>query len=545
VNASWIGNHLQQLYPTLPGNGVDFNEQSCIFVIMSRASSAAADYAAKKKAQMEHAAALKAQRKGPAVHGASIMQYEAKHPHGEVTNVGGMQVECQSLGSNTEKITISRPAGSRKPLPQMHASDANDGTFDSLDGTHHHGFLRPPLDPTGVQVNLSERPILCASYDSERGEAVFGTADHGLYAVSVNNVDSKRGPKVVQMYSKKYGHTDWITSVAHMTDGRVISASMDGKLCLWDAHDRSRCVDLIGAHTKSISKVVACKRSNNAISCGYDQNVVLWKFDEMAAVSADVNKSRMKAVPKAASPNNFTVMTGHKEAIVECALFGDATAISGDRKGGLVMWDLTTGKAMRHINAGHRGSISQLHAMGNGSRDDGSESGSHMFLSAGVDGMVRLWDARCEGQKPALEIPAHATIITEGGRTGISGAAISCIAQLAPRGSGSLSGIVTGGADSIVCLLDARMSFGVVERWAHHRTGIYAIHTVDDDCIFSGDGAGMLHCYSTNFSSTDSPPNKLRYGLGCSESGAVRAIGRIGDRIVTGGEDGKALILSY
>lgn len=514
---------------------------------MSHASSAAADYAAKKKAQMEHAAALRAKRQGPAVHGASIMQFEAQLPRGEVTNIGGMEVECQSLGSNTEKITISRPAGSRKPLPQMHASDVSGGTFEDNDGTYHHEFLRPPKDPKGVQVDLSERPILCASYDSERGEAVFGTADHGLYAVSVNNVDSKRGPKVVQMYSKKYGHTDWITSVTHITDGRVISASMDGKLCLWDVHDRSRCVDLIGAHTKSVSKVVSCKRSNSAISCSYDQNVVLWKFDENDVDSGDAHRSSVKvtARSKAASSTKFTVLKGHKEAIVECAVCGDTTAISGDRKGGLVMWDLTIGTALRQVTAGHRGSVTQLHAMGSALREDGAESGSHMFLSAGVDGMVRLWDGRDNSQKAAVEIPAHATIITENGRTGISGAAISCLAQLAPRGGGSLSGIVTGGADSIVCLLDARMSFGVVERWAHHRTGIYAIETVDDDCIFSGDGAGMLHCYSTNFASTDSPPNKLRYGLGCSEAGAVRAIGRIGNKIVTGGEDGNALILSY
>jgi hypothetical protein len=87
------------------------------------------------------------------------------------------------------------------------------------------------------------------------------------------------------------------------------------------------------SHTKSVSKVVACKRSNNAVSCGYDQNVVLWKFDEMTVSGADANKSRIKVAPKAASPSNYTVMTGHMEAIVDCALFGDATAISGDRKG--------------------------------------------------------------------------------------------------------------------------------------------------------------------------------------------------------------------
>lgn len=77
-----------------------------------------------------------------------------------------------------------------------------------------------------------------------------GGSDHALYAVDVSDPRKRH----VQMYSKKFGHTDWVTSVAHLADGRVISASMDCRLCLWST-DRRSCVDVMGGHDKSISKV--------------------------------------------------------------------------------------------------------------------------------------------------------------------------------------------------------------------------------------------------------------------------------------------------
>ena len=517
---------------------------------MSRASSNASDYAAKKKAQMEHAVALRAQRAGHVPHPSSLMHLE-KRGDGDISIVGGMEVECQSIGSNTEKIAIRRPAADRKTLQPMISSSAQDSRFsDANENGYLHGFCKPPGDPKGVQVDLSDRPLLCGSFSESKGEAILGGSDHALYSVAINDDGSKKGPKVVKMYSKKCGHTDWVTSVAHISDGRVISASMDGKLCLWDAKDRSHCVDLLGAHTKSVSKIVSSARTNTALSCSYDTNVVLWHFDELDSDST-TGRSRIGA-SAAAKPKNdrtkFNIMSGHKEAVVDCALGDSTTAISGDRKGGIIMWDLTTGAALRVISSGHRGSITQLLATGGVSNEDGSESGSHMFISAGVDGMVRLWDVRDDNKKPVLEVPAHASIITEGGRTGMSGAAISCLAPLSTRGGGPIPGVVTGGADSIVCLLDSRMSLSIVERWEHHRTGIYSLHTIDDNCILSGDGAGMMHCYSTNFTTCEGKDAKsggLKYGLGCSNAGAVKTIGRIGNKIITGNEDGKALILSY
>jgi len=58
---------------------------------------------------------------------------------------------------------------------------------------------------------------------------VTGSADHGLREYSIKGMSHKR-----ELYAKKYGHSEWVTSCAHLKDGKVISTGMDSKICLWD-----------------------------------------------------------------------------------------------------------------------------------------------------------------------------------------------------------------------------------------------------------------------------------------------------------------------
>ena len=555
--------------------------------LTDRASTAAASYAAKKKDQLQRANALRAERESKSRHDSSSLSRMEKprfdtgfdSQPSESMVVGGHEVTCKSYGDTTETISVRRPQSDSKPLPQMIPTASNSSRFhDMAEGKNEPNekgrvnFFMPPADPSGQQVDLSDRPILCASYDSGKGEVIFGGADHALYSLIINGSDSNKPPRMTKMYSKRCGHTEWVTSVAHLKDGRVLSSGMDGKLCLWNASNRAICVDLIGGHTKSISKVLSSPTSNIALSCGYDANVVLWSFggsESLESISTSTStgsKSAIKSSVRKAPPSTSAqsvIMAGHAEAVVECALSGDAMAMSGDRLGGVVIWDLSTYSPIRNISKGHRGSITSVISLSHCSSDDsGVEIGPALFLTGGVDGIVRLWDPRVGGNKAALEIPAHAgisnapppttnkpkstTIVSNGkptGKVGIAAAAVSCLAALTPKGGGDISGVITGGADSTICFLDARMSFQVVERWEHHRTGIYSMLAVGGDCVLTGDGAGMMHCYSTGMSGSST--TGLKYGLGCSEQGAVRAICKIGNKIITGGEDGKALVLTY
>ena len=116
-------------------------------------------------------------------------------------------------------------------------------------------------------------------------------------------------------------------------------------------------------------------------------------------------------------------------------------------------------------------------------------------------------------------------------------AAVNEIVQL---GGGYL---VSGGADSKLCVLDLRRELEVVTSYDHCKNCVYSLCSVGEGCVFAGDGVGMLYCYDIN--GTDSGEIGLKYGIGASEQGAVRCLLSFdtGDKIAACGEDGKILVI--
>lgn len=110
------------------------------------------------------------------------------------------------------------------------------------------------------------RGIFCMSIQGD--SLVTGSADHGLREYNLATNGYKR-----ELFAKKFGHTEWVTSVAHLTDGRILSAGMDSVMCLWDKSG-VRC-DHIKGHEGSISKVLV-DDSNVCISAAYDATLGIW-----------------------------------------------------------------------------------------------------------------------------------------------------------------------------------------------------------------------------------------------------------------------------
>jgi len=379
-------------------------------------------------------------------------------------------------------------------------------------------FKNAPNDPAGKLYDLSNLPLLCSS--SYNDEVVFGCADHALYAINITD----KSKRIKKLYTKQHGHAEWVSSVSHLLDGRVISAGMDGKLCLWDL-DKSKCTDLIG-HSASISKVLTDTRYNTAISCGYDKNICLWKFDNNS------NTKSMNSVIKRgvkASINPTEKLTAHNDAIVDIA-YNYSNLLSVSRDGGLVLWDLGEYTPLNRIKA-HQGCITALESI----------KGSNLFVTAGADGFIKIWDSRYQesftgSSVLATKVPTHTS------NDGSRGSAIACITQLSNhnRGSSDCSYLISCGVDGKVVLLDARQSYRIVETYNHARNGCYAVSSIGDSCAIISDGTGMIYCY-------DIISNELKYGLGASEKGAVRIINNPNNSnlLVTGNEDGKCLIFEY
>ena len=111
-----------------------------------------------------------------------------------------------------------------KPSFMPDAAPATSGTLPSglIMGAHTTAnaavaaaeWLSGPNDPAGRMVSVSSRPLLCMSVHED--VAVVGSADHGLCEVDIgpSGVTTRRS-----LYTRGFGHTEWVTDVTHLPDG--------------------------------------------------------------------------------------------------------------------------------------------------------------------------------------------------------------------------------------------------------------------------------------------------------------------------------------
>ena len=398
-------------------------------------------------------------------------------------------------------------------------------------------YTQAPIDPQGSLFDVSDLMILCTA--SKPGEVVVGTADHALYSLKINNRDTTRSV-VTKMYPKRSGHTEWVTGVGFLADNRIVSCAMDSRLCVWSA-DRRTCTDIEHAHAGSISTVVTDQKANLAITCGYDKKINVWCFGQGSG-----------RIPRGPSLS----LTGHENPIITLRHAYGLIA-SGARDGALYLWDLER-QGMSNRFRAHKGQLScmsVLSASGYRNSSSGSSSGSSgnscLIATGGTDGVVKLWDSRAKSSvcNAGVHSPAAVSVLEGlGDYSNINDIDDNC------NNSGQVVApsdlhLLSGGADNTVHLLEARMGWSPLYSWQHPKNCIYSAMTMTnsssssnrgtiDGCAFIGDGAGMLYCY-------DLKDGQLRYGLGASSKGAVRAVTMAGDKIVAAGEDGNILVYDH
>jgi len=350
-------------------------------------------------------------------------------------------------------------------------------------------WARGPLDPAGRIGRLSERNLLCMSVLGDT--AVVGSADHGLSEVPLRGSGALRAKRT--LYTKQYGHAEWVTDVAHLPDGRVISAGMDSKLCLWET-GAPRCRDLTG-HTGSVSRVLVSADGSAAISASYDKTVRVWATDRGAEAA---------------------VLRAHRAPVMHLAWSG-ALLGSADRDGAIVGWDLSTG-AGRPLGA-HAGHATALAAGASGGEGGAAGGGGSALLSGGQDGVVRLWDVRSAGA--AVETRVH------------EGAVNELRHHVLPSGN---SLVLTAGADRRVLALEPRKGYRAVSVFTEHADFVYSLAALGP-YVISGGGDGTVHVH-------DLVAGRHLYGLPANGA-AVRALHADGGRLVCAGDDGSLVAYDF
>jgi len=346
-----------------------------------------------------------------------------------------------------------------------------------------------PADPEGVAVDLSHRPVLCSAVDPARRRVALGCSDHAVYELSLDT-----GAVTRTLHSKRYGHAEWVTSVAYLADGTLASAAMDSKICVW-APSGVRCADMTG-HSSSISALASMGQS--IISAGYDHTVRVWS-------------SR--------SCSETAVLAGHRGPVLCIAVDSTSRAVTGGRDSLACAWDIEAGTRIGRMG-GHSGHVTASCWLRDGFSSGEGAGGGDMYATGAQDGHVRVWDLRA--RRAVANVPVH---VSDDGAGAVGDIGL-CTAT-------SPFDLVTSGADRSVCVMDSRRGFCVRSRLTEHKDFVYSLR-VAGRIALSGAGDGTLIAH-------DVVAGRPLWALGANEA-AVRCIECDGDTVLASGDDGNAIV---
>ncbi|KAL8006401.1 putative WD40/YVTN repeat-like-containing domain superfamily, WD40-repeat-containing [Plasmopara halstedii] len=357
-----------------------------------------------------------------------------------------------------------------------------------------NAWINGPCVPEGEVHAVSSQPLMCMSMSTDECEIVVGSSDHALYVLPIGR--PSRLARSRTLYSKQYGHTEWVTCATYLTDRRIVSGGMDSKLCLWDSKS-VKCEEMLG-HSGSISCVLNLN-DEMIVSTGYDKLMRLWNVGRRVS-------SRQREI---------SVMRAGTAPILDVSLlFGGQRLVSGDRDGGVQLLDYHANQMVWKHASAHKGHTTSV-------LGSSSDMFASCFYTGGQDGIVNAWDSRQEKAVLALELHLDSRNHKKG--------AVSFIRE--PSEDPNV--LVTAGADGVVNVLDKRQSFRIMFSFSEHLDFIYSLHLRGTLC-FSGAGNGMVHVHNWE-------TGKLLYGLGANQA-AIRAIATSKDQLVAAGDDGGVIV---
>lgn len=153
------------------------------------------------------------------------------------------------------------------------------------------------------------------------------------------------------------GHRRAITCLALTSDGRIVSGSWDKTLCVWDAGSGEHLMTL-GGHTDFITDVVYTS-NGLVVSMADDNTVRVWDLTSI---------------------DSLRTLDGETYEVAYIALSSEGYALSTSDDGTLKLWDINNGRCLKTLE-GHTDYVYY-----------GSFTGDGRLVSASHDGTLKVWD---------------------------------------------------------------------------------------------------------------------------------------------------------
>ena len=193
-------------------------------------------------------------------------------------------------------------------------------------------------------------------------------------------------PEGQQCVATLEGHKFWICSVIQLKDGRLVSASRDKTLKVWDLNkpEDQQCVATLRGHEDYVMSVIQLK-DGRLVSTSWDKTLKVW----------DLNESEGQQC--------VATLRGHTDTIYSVIQLknGRVVSASGDRT--LKVWDLNESEGQQCIATlrGHTGLVYSVIQLKDG-----------RVVSASGDKTLKVWDlTKPEGQECVATLRGHTGMV--------------------------------------------------------------------------------------------------------------------------------------
>ncbi|MBI1310167.1 hypothetical protein GC176_02585 [bacterium] len=283
-------------------------------------------------------------------------------------------------------------------------------------------------------------PVLMGVFTPDGERAVTVSSDE-----SVRLWDLATG-KEIRQYN---GHTGPLYCAAISGDGRtLVTGAQDNTLRLWDVPQPRPVLSLTG-HQGVAGGLAISPDGNLVVSGAADKTVRLWNLSE-------VSQSIAAKKPQFAAGSDYSLRSGHREAVTAAAWRNDAAYFAtGDADGRVLVWSPYLDVVQGGIGQ-HAGGVTGL----------AFPTNNQQLISTGGDGVIRFWQLPIPTKRDLAGVTAAVTgiAIPTNQPTAIVGAADGTlrlfdvnsgqVAREFPKSDRLITSVAVQPNNSLICVAD-------------------------------------------------------------------------------------------